>query len=457
MAPFLETVYRLKARDEYRTAMMMAVDEADAIAPQRPFKGEERMLGAMEDVIRRGGQRGIGCIMATQRPAVLNKNVLTQSQILIALRLIAPQDRDALEAWIEIHGTKAQQETLMDSLGSLPTGTAWFWSPGWPDEAGIFKRVQVGQRTTFDSFRTPAPGEKRLEPKTLADVDLEALRKRMAATIERAKAEDPKELRKQLAEARAALAKAQKAQPAPAVSAEPKIVKVPILKDKQLSRLEKILTRLDAIRTRTGEELLSLKPMVDSITGAIAKSKAPVPIPYQAPQVRASMPAPAKTVRQPADCQSTDLGKGELCILTAVAQYPDGIIREQLTVMTGYRRSSRDTYLQRLRSGGLVEDRAGRIVATEAGVASLGPDFEPLPTGEALREHLMATLPEGERRILGFLIEKYPKEVSREEIDEATGYKRSSRDTYLQRLSARRLWESVAGKIRAAEVLFQEG
>ncbi len=34
-AIFLETLYRLKARDGHRTAMMLVIDEADAIAPQR--------------------------------------------------------------------------------------------------------------------------------------------------------------------------------------------------------------------------------------------------------------------------------------------------------------------------------------------------------------------------------------------------------------------------------------
>src|SRR5688572_14264452 len=34
MTDFLETVYRLKAKEEFRTPMMLIIDEADAIAPQ---------------------------------------------------------------------------------------------------------------------------------------------------------------------------------------------------------------------------------------------------------------------------------------------------------------------------------------------------------------------------------------------------------------------------------------
>jgi hypothetical protein len=210
MTTFLENLYRLKAREQYRTPMMLVMDEADAIAPQKPQKGEERMLGAAEDIVRRGGQRGIGCVLVTQRSAVLNKNVLTQAQMLIALRTIAPQDLAAMNAWIDVHGTEEQKRLLMESLPSLPVGDAWFWSPGWPTTEGIFRRVHVLPIETFDSGATPKAGEKRVEPKRPADVDLEALKRQMAATIEKAKADDPRELRRQLAAARTELAKKDK-------------------------------------------------------------------------------------------------------------------------------------------------------------------------------------------------------------------------------------------------------
>lgn len=200
MAIFLETLYRLKAQEAYRTPVMLIIDEADAIAPQKPQKGEERMLGAAEDIVRRGGQRGIGCALITQRSAVLNKNVLTQAQMLIVLRTIAPQDLAAMKAWIDVHGSIEEGKMLMESLPSLPIGDAWFWSPGWPTEEGIFARSHVLPIETFDSGATPKPGEKKVVPKNLADVDLDALKKQMAATIEKAKGDDPKLLKKKIAE-----------------------------------------------------------------------------------------------------------------------------------------------------------------------------------------------------------------------------------------------------------------
>lgn len=70
-----------------REPLHLILDESDLWAPQKP-KGVERMLGAIEDLVRRGRARGIGLSLVTQRPAVLNKDVLTQVSVLIALRIV---------------------------------------------------------------------------------------------------------------------------------------------------------------------------------------------------------------------------------------------------------------------------------------------------------------------------------------------------------------------------------
>lgn len=153
---------------------------------------------------------------------------------------------------------------------------------------------------------------------------------------------------------------------------------------------------------------------------------------------------------------SEALPKGEKAVLNACAEYAEGADRSQLTVLTGYKRSSRDAFISRLAGKGYVEQVGDRIVATDAGVAALGDDFKPLPKGQALQEYWLQRLPEGERRIFEILLQA-PGPVDRASLDEQTGYMRSSRDAFLSRLAAKKLVEQVGrGQVAANRMLFQE-
>jgi len=273
MTGFLETLYRLKAREEYRTPMMLVIDEADAIAPQRPMKGEERMLGAAEDIVRRGGQRGIGITMVTQRAAVLNKNVLSQCGILVFLRTLGLQDIDGVNEWINKHGQPEQKARLMADISSLPRGHAWFWAPGWPDERGIFKRIVVDAIETFDSGATPKSGEKRIAPKTVADVDLEAFRKDMAATIEKAKAEDPRALRAEVARLKGELAKKPTSPPVKETRVE-----APVVKPADFARASALLARAEKLTETLGSIQAALSTEAARLASAMVTAQTPAPL-----------------------------------------------------------------------------------------------------------------------------------------------------------------------------------
>ncbi|MEM9354630.1 MAG: DUF87 domain-containing protein [Pseudomonadota bacterium] len=149
----------------------------------------------------------------------------------------------------------------------------------------------------------------------------------------------------------------------------------------------------------------------------------------------------------------SSLPKGEQKILCAIAMYSDGVDRGQLSILTGYKRSSRDAYVQRLREKGLI-NTDGPILATDAGFATLGDAFEPLPTGAELRDYWVANLPAGEAAVLDCLVGAYPHPLDREIIGEMTGYKRSSRDAYIQRLKTRKLASSNRDGVRASDGLF---
>lgn len=186
----LDFARRLYAKNE--EPLHLFLEEADDYISQRPMRDEAQLLRAWENIVRRGRARGLGMSMITQRSASLNKNVLTQVQTLVALRTTGPQDRAAIEAWLKHND---QSEKILAELPKLANGEAWVWSPNFLKET---KKVRFPLSRTFDSGATPT-GAKRAAA-TLADVDLGAIEKRMAATVERARAEDPKLLRRRIVE-----------------------------------------------------------------------------------------------------------------------------------------------------------------------------------------------------------------------------------------------------------------
>jgi hypothetical protein len=384
------------------------LEEADDYIPQRPMRDEAHLLRAWENIVRRGRSRGLGITLISQRSASLNKSVLTQVETLFAMRTTGPQDRAAIAEWVKYH---SQSHEILESLSGLKNGEAWVWSPHWLEK---MERVQMRRRRTFDSGATPKHAKGAKPAASLADVDLAAVQKEMAATIEKAKAEDPRELRKEIAALKKELA-----------AKKPERVEVPILLDKDLKELRGLLDKFETLGDQFAQKLEAVRPSVG--TGRA----------FSAELSYSSIEKLPKIEIKRAD--ASRLGQGERKILTAIAQYPAGVSRETLTVLTGYRRSSRDTYIQRLRSQGLVEQSGDLLVPMPAAFNALGRDFQPLPTGEALRQYWLEKLPEGEKNVFKVVLHYYPEAIARPEIDGQTGYKRSSRDTYLQRLHSRRL------------------
>lgn len=194
MVAFAQTLFQKWAGGP----LHVVLEEAHELAPQIGGRGggddgEAAMLGAFKRLWKLGRASGIGGTAVTQRPASLSKDITTQSEILVAHRTIGPQDVKAVGEWIKYHG---EQLGVLADLPSLPTGQAIVWAPEFPEGKPLgLVRAMVLRRETYDSASTPKVGEQRIEPKELAPVDLARLRTKMAATIEKAKADDPRELR----------------------------------------------------------------------------------------------------------------------------------------------------------------------------------------------------------------------------------------------------------------------
>lgn len=480
LASFFEALYH-----HNREPLLLLLDEAQRYAPQKPGPDEARTLGAVQDLVKLGRKHGIGPVLFTQRGAGLSKEVSELCDLLVAFRTPGPLDQDRIKDWLDANATKPERELVMGQLSGLATGTAVFAS-GHP-ELKTFGVFPVRRPDTFDSSATPKVGQRRLEPKKLAKADLTAITAKMADAIERAKADDPKALRARIADLEKQAAKVKAPPVAPAVKPTIERVEVPVLVDvpgldeiaalNTFEQLDKQLDQLVSAATRTKIDLLNakraLKAQLTDYRKAVDRARAdaskraktsttypkcqPDPLSVNQAQPRESAHPPSRQngTSQNGGAADASLGKGELAVLTAIAQHHDGVTREQLTVLTGYKRSSRDAYLQRLRAAGHTEETGGRILATDGGRRALGSSWQPLPTGAALREHWLGRLPEGERAVLEIAIAAHPDWVTRDAISDSTGYKRSSRDAYIQRLRARRLLaDAERGGVKASGELF---
>lgn len=210
-------------------------------------------------------------------------------------------------------------------------------------------------------------------------------------------------------------------------------------------KAEAIAVDLATEKAKPSETYTSTQPLSLAVAGAHRATT-------WRPKAEASKSMPPPSFRHSG---GASLPQGEKAVLTALLQYPDGLQREQLTVLTGYKRSSRDQYIKRLAQKDLITAIQGGLVQATAAGAAMLPDAQPLPTGRELREYWLARLPEGERAVLTVAMSAYPQPISRDVIDENTPYKRSSRDQYLKRLAAKELVEFPgAGLVVASRNLF---
>lgn len=162
---------------ENRDPLWIVLEEADVFAPQQPRDGDQAaVFGEVDRIARRGRAFGFRLISITQRPARLHKDVLTQLSTLVALGLTSPQDRDAIKAWVEGNADRDMAKEVISSLAKLPVGDGWVWAP----DHDLLQRVTFPKITTLDTSATPKAGERRIEPKVLADVDLSAVKDALA-------------------------------------------------------------------------------------------------------------------------------------------------------------------------------------------------------------------------------------------------------------------------------------
>lgn len=157
---------------------------------------------------------------------------------------------------------------------------------------------------------------------------------------------------------------------------------------------------------------------------------------------------------------SGKLGVGHHRVLNACAQAHGGVLREVITLRTGFTRATRDLYIQALVRTGYVEvsDR-GAVRITDLGRTHLNSlSITPLPEGSKLLEWWCANkLGAGEAKVLREIAAYDGNLVKREKISAATGYTRATRDLYIQKLKRFFLVRDEGrGSLRVNDILLDD-
>jgi uncharacterized protein len=413
---FAERLYRRKAEPGLDFPMQLLIDEADKFAPQQVPSGDQRMLGAFEVLVRRGGLRGIGTTLITQRAAVINKNLLEQLDILICLRTSGPNDRKAIEGYVKAHGSLEERQDMMGSLASLALGEAWVWEPG--GDPPIFKHVQIRQRRTFNSSATPKVGEQRIEPTRLAAVDLADIKERMSEFVERADAQDPVKLQARIRQLERELAQVRAEVPEPQVVTV--TVKEPVVPVEELQRLLEALqpSALAAVEVQALLEKAN-HPMV--VMKAPARVSTP-PVPRAPKPRRVDPEANSNGSLTPARQRILDA----LAWLESVGVHDAHKVQLALMAGASPKSSGYGNNLGALRSGKLIDYPAiGRVMLTDEGRAMANAPARP-PTTEDLHARLAESLPPARWRILQELIAVYPEALPKLDLATRSGVSAAS-------------------------------
>ncbi|HEY6030439.1 MAG TPA: hypothetical protein VIU44_07750, partial [Gaiellaceae bacterium] len=442
-----------------RGRRVLAIDEVHNFAPQGRVLDPDagKALHWANRLASEGGGKGITLISASQRPQKVHKDFVTSHETLIACKVIHKLDRDAVKDWIDGCGDPEHGREVFKTLGNLKRNEAWVWSP--EIEFGP-TLVQFPMFKTYDSFK-PQDVDDAARLKGWASVDLDEINQKFAAVIAEAKANDPRELKAQIARLTADLAKKPAAAPvvdeAAVAAAEKRGAERGYLEGVAVGRRH-IVSVVDDIRKDVERHYAAAQRLADEAWD----EKTPPPRP--APTVKAAAPpravAPvARVVAAPTNGggEPASLPRAERKVMTALAQYPDGRTKAQVAVRAGYAVNGGgfNNAISALRTKGFLSGSGDNLVATPNGLHALGP-YDPLPTGAALVRRWLGQLGKAERAALEALAQAYPGRLAKADVAAAAGYEPNGGgfNNALSRLRTLELMTGRGDDLAASDNLF---
>lgn len=414
------------------------IEEAAEFCPQRVGPDQGAVYAEIEKLARMGGNALLGYTLINQRGEEVNKAVLELCDGLFLHRAKGRNSLTALSKWLDIADAAGGKDVIR-SLPTLGQGECWIWAAG-SDKP---MRVRVPEKRTFHPDRRAMRDA--VAPADHKTVNVSQFVDHMKGTLQAIVAEaaenDPKTLRKRIAE----LEKSQGKVAAPAVDTDV------IYRSGYSKALDDIRAKcLHPLQWKFG----AVKTQLDEMA-AMCQAHLPYPeVPKTDLPPRLATPLVQKT--NGTARSDVKLAKSERAILSALAQYPDGRTKTQVAILTGYAVSGGgfNNAISALRSAGRVEGSGDALRITGHGVDDLG-HYDPLPSGDALLSHWLGQLGKAERAALEVAARAYPRAVSKEELADAAGYEASG-GGFNNALSRLRTLELITGRgeIKASDDLF---
>lgn len=400
VAGFCEALYRTARK--HRSPFMVVFEEAQLFAPQHCQKGEERMLGAVTDIVRLGRNYGLGSMLVTQRPQSVSKEVLNQVECLFVGQLRGPQERKAIAGWVSEQGL----DRIIDlkELPSLAPGEFYCWSPSW---LRTFRKVKILPKRTFDGSSTPVLGKalERQGKRATEGIDgwVEALW-RLSREPEGTEAARPLEatgtalsadeleelarLRQDGAEMQKQLRAADERQAELRGRLESGARVLSVLTE-AITTVKRAVDQLELAVDYTRREFEGGLPSIEPADELAEQERPPVVLARFIPERRPiaelkGFLAPKASART--QVLPNGLDKSDRVLLTVLAWQKTPIDRARLALLGGYsaKGGGFNNALSRLRTSGRVEG-SGELAITASGRKAIGSVPAP-PTGPALFE-----------------------------------------------------------------------
>lgn len=422
------------------------LEEAAEFAPQIVTGEHAKVYSAIEQLVRMGGNSGLGLTLVNQRAEQVNKAVLELCDNLFLHRQKGRNSITALSKWLDAGGlSKAEAKEITATLTTLAPGEAW----GWPAGAERPTRIKIPQKRSHHPDRKA--GRADAAAKARAPIDVSGFVEHLKAALPEIEAEnaakDPARLQAEIAALKKQLVTAKAGDLAGKTlgdlariedeaerrgfmrgCSETKIREMDALRRIKASALSLSRCRVDEIADSIGGHCSSIDREIEKLQDE------PIPSP---PTIRKSLPLPAAKpiaahTSQPGNAGTQTAVNGaapalsspQQKVLTALAWWSrmghDAPTKAQLAAMIGWavKGSNLRGRLAELSTAGMITyPQTGRVALTQAGAtAAPAPDM-----AATVQDSVRAALTNPQQMVFDALIDRGAA-MTKQDLGQAVGW-----------------------------------